>query len=134
MELHLKFIGWVLVLLALIHMVFPKYFNWRKDLALLSLINKQMMLVHTFFIALTVLLVGVLCITSASELQTTNLGKKISLGLGIFWGLRLFFQIFIYSPKLWRGKSFETIVHIIFTLFWIYLTYTFFSIYFVNEI
>ena len=34
-------------------------------------------------------------------------------------------KFFVYSPKLWLGKPFETIVHLIFSLFWIYLTIIF---------
>ena len=78
------------------------------------------MKVHTFFIAFIVLLMGLLCLTSASELIETDLGRKITLGFAIFWVARLFFQLFIYSSKLWKGKTFETTVHIFFTLLWIY--------------
>jgi hypothetical protein len=129
MEIQLKIIGALLILLALIHIIFPKYFHWEKELELLSLVNKQMMKVHTLFIALTLLLMGILCINSTTELIKTNLGKQISLGFGIFWGVRLFIQLFGYSTKLWRGKTFETTVHIIFTLLWTYLTWTFIKIY-----
>lgn len=119
---HLYIIGWLLILLATIHIVFPKYFNWKKDLASLSLINREMMQVHTFFIALTVFGMGVLCMVSAEELITTPLGKKILLGLAIFWTIRLVMQFFVYSSKLWKGKAFETLMHILFTCLWIYLS------------
>ena len=129
MEIQLKIIGGFLVLLALVHFIFPKYFNWEKELSLLSLVNKQMMQIHTLFIALTVFLMGLLCLTSTNELTTTTLGKKISLGLGIFWGVRLFIQFFGYSSKLWKGKTLETTIHILFSLLWTYLTWTFIKIY-----
>lgn len=129
MELHLKIIGVLLIALALVHVIFPKYFHWKKELNMLSLINKQMMQVHTLFIAITVLLIGFLCFTSANEIVTTNLGKRISLGLGIFWGIRLIIQLFGYSSKLWKGKIFETAVHILFSMLWFYLTWVFMSIY-----
>ena len=106
MHIHLKIIGTILVLLAFIHIGFPKYFKWKKELKSLSLINKQMMIVHTFFIALVVLLIGILCLTSSKELIETHFGRKITLGIGIFWITRLFFQLFIYSSKLWKGKLF----------------------------
>lgn len=128
MELHLKIIGTALILLSLVHTVFPRYLQWDKELAQLSLINRQIMKVHTFFIALGVLLMGVLCVTSASELIETNLGRNISLGLGFFWSCRLAIQLFGYSSKLWRGKTFETVVHIFFTGFWIYLSVVFWMI------
>ena len=111
--------------LALVHIIFPKYFNWKEELKSLSLINRQMMTIHTFFIALTVFLMGLLCLTSAAELTETRLGKTISLGLGIFWSLRLIIQFFGYSPKLWKGKRYETIIHILFSALWLYLSIIF---------
>jgi hypothetical protein len=128
MEIHLKIIGIILIALALVHIVFPKYFNWEKELKSLSLINRQMMTVHTFFIALTVLLMGLLCLTSSNELIETNLGKKVSLGLGVFWIVRLVIQFIGYSTELWKGKKFETFIHIMFSLLWTYLSFIFLTI------
>lgn len=125
MELHLKIIGFLLIALSLVHISFPRYFNWAKELGSLSLINKEMMYVHTFFIAFVVLLMGLLCLTSSDELVSTALGKRLVLGLGIFWAIRLFIQFFGYSSKLWKGKKLETTVHIIFSLLWTYLTAAF---------
>lgn len=130
MEIHFKIIGVFLMGLALVHAIFPRYFQWEKELPLLSLINRQMMQVHTFFIALVVMLMGVLCFSSATELIHTPLGKRISLGLGIFWFIRLLLQFFGYSSALWKGKVFETTVHIFFSLFWTYLTFVFLMNYF----
>jgi hypothetical protein len=126
MELQFKITGILLIALAMLHFIFPKYFNWKKDLRSISLINRQMMYVHTFFIGVTVFLMGVLCLFCSEDLVNTRLGKQLSLGLSVFWGLRLIFQFFVYSPRLWRRKIFETTMHIIFSLLWIYLTYTFF--------
>lgn len=130
MELHLKIIGFILIVLSLIHIVFPKYFNWKNELNPLSLINNQMMYVHTFFVAFTVFLIGMLCICCTNDIINTTLGRQLCLGLFIFWGLRLFFQFFFYSPKLWKGKLFETIMHIVFSVLWTYFTVIFFLIYF----
>ncbi len=113
------------------HLAFPKYFNWKQDLSSLSLINRQMMYVHTFFIALVVLLMGILSLTLSKDITTTILGKRISLGIGLFWGARLYFQFFGYSSKLWKGKVFETAVHILFSILWFYIAGVFLYIYFV---
>ena len=94
----------------------------------MSLINRQMMYVHTFFVALVVFLMGVLCATSAGLLISSELGYRISLGLGVFWGLRLFFQFFVYSKELWKGKRFESVVHILFSLLWLYFTVVFWTV------
>jgi len=129
MYIHLKIIGVLLIVLAFLHIGFSKYFNWKEELSILSLINQQMMKVHTFFIAFVVFLIGVLCFTSTKEIIETNLGRKIAFGLSLFWFVRLVFQFFVYSPMLWKGKIFETIMHVLFTLFWVYLSTVFFIIY-----
>lgn len=126
MEIHFKVIGILLMALALVHVIFPAYFNWEEDLKPLSLVNREMMKVHTFFIALIVLLIGLLCFTSATELIETKLGKTVSLGLAIFWVIRLITQFFGYSRTLWKGKVFETTAHIFFSGLWIYLSVIFF--------
>jgi hypothetical protein len=128
MEIHLKIIGVLFMLLGLVHVIFPKYFNWKKELSPLSLMNRQMMKTHTFFIALTVFLMGLLCLTSADALLNTVLGKRIMMGFAIFWTIRLILQFFGYSSKLWRGKTFETIVHFVFGLFWAYVSVVFWII------
>lgn len=132
MQIHLKIVGLLLIILGCIHITFPKYFKWNNELKHLSLINRQMMRTHTFFIALTVALMGFLCLTSSNELVETGLGKKITLGLGLFWSIRLFFQLFIYSSKLWKGKSFETAIHILFVCLWLYISSVFILSYYFN--
>jgi len=122
MEIFLKIAGAILIVLGIVHIAFPKRFNWKDELLPLSLINRQMMMVHTFFIALTVFMMGILSFFYFDQLLTNPFGKVISLGLAIFWFIRLVFQFFVYSKELWKGKTFETIMHIIFALIWIYLT------------
>lgn len=122
MIIHLHITGVLLILLAIMHITFPKRFKWKEELNSLSLLTRQIMYVHTFFIGLVVLLIGVLTLCYAQLLLTSELGNIVCLGFSFFWLARLFFQLFIYSPKLWRGKTFETAVHIVFTITWIYFT------------
>ena len=125
MELNLKIAGILQIALALFHAGFPRRFGWKEELASVSLLSRQVMYVHTLFIALTVFLIGVLCVTSASDLINTALGQRVSLGLAIFWLTRLVVQFFGYSSELWRGKRFETIIHVVFSILWVYLSATF---------
>ena len=132
MELHLNTVGVLLMLLSVSHLIFPRYFKWKNELSGLSHINRQMMYVHAFFIAFGVFLMGLLCLTSANELTDSILGQRISLGLGIFWVTRLFAQFFGYSAILWKGKRFETTVHLLLTGLWIYFSWTFLAIFFTD--
>jgi hypothetical protein len=128
MEINLKITGCILVVLALIHTIFPKYFNWSNELSSISLVNRQMMYIHTFFIALILFLMGLLCLTSSEDIVKTELGNRIALGLGFFWMIRLFIQFFGYSTELWKGKKLESSIHIIFSILWIYFSIVFFYI------
>jgi hypothetical protein len=125
MKIQLEITGILLIVLSFLHILFPKRFKWKDELSVLSLINRQLFYVHTFFIALILFLIGILCVTSSNELINTSLGHKISLGLFIFWLVRLAFQFFVYSNKLWKGKKLETSIHIIFCLLWLYFCIVF---------
>lgn len=125
MEIHFNIAGFLLILLAAFHAIFPRYFKWEAELLPLSLINRQMFYIHTFFIALSLLLMGLLCITSAQQLYSTPFGKKVSAGLAVFWIARLAIQFFGYSSELWKGKKFETAMHLLFSLLWIYFSFVF---------
>jgi len=129
MDIQLKIIGGILVLLSLVHGFFPRYFQWKKELRSISLINRQMMYVHTFFIAFMVLLMGLLCICCTDDILHTPLGRYLSLGLCLFWAARLVFQFFIYAPALWKNKPFETVIHLVFSLFWAYMSFVFLLIF-----
>ncbi len=130
MQTHIKIIGALLIILAMVHVIFPRYFKWEKELKALSLINRQMMVIHTLFIAITVFLMGLLCLTSSEDLINTYLGKRICLGLGLFWTIRLIVQFFGYSSELWRRKKFETTIHIFTIILWSYLSSVFWLSYF----
>lgn len=125
MIIHFRVIGSLLILLSLSHVVFPWFFNWKEELPRLSLINRQIMTIHTFFIAFVVLLLGLLCLSAGEDLINTALGRRVCLGMGIFWAIRLFIQFFGYSAVLWKGKRFETIMHVIFALLFAYMSVVF---------
>ena len=125
MQLHLKVAGIILLILAVCHFFFPGYFNWKKALSSLTLLDRQLMHVHTFFIGLILFLMGLLCLYSTEALYATVLGRQICIGLFIFWCTRLVFQFFVYSPLLWKGKVFESTVHFVFSLTWAYFSVIF---------
>ena len=128
MEIQLSITGIMLIALGIIHLIFPKYFDWKNDLQSMSLINRQMMYVHTLFIGLVVFLMGVLCLLCSNDIVHTHLGKMLSGGFFIFWFIRLVIQFTGYSSSLWKGKFFETFVHVLFSILWVYFSAVFFMI------
>jgi hypothetical protein len=123
---HLRVAGVLLLALALFHGVLPGRFGWREELQHISLLSRQIFYVHTFFIALTVGLMGALSLVCARELATPSpLARGVLCGLTAFWLCRLAFQFFIYDTSLWRGQPFETRVHWLFAALWLYLAMVF---------
>ena len=124
--LHLRIAGALLILLAAAHLLFPRALGWPEDLAKLTLLNRQIFLVHVGFIMLVLVLFGGLAIAYAGELAAPGpLATPILGGLALFWFLRLLTQHLVYDPALWRGNRRNTTLHILATLLWIYLTAVF---------
>lgn len=126
LAVHLRISGALLILLAAAHGPISRRFHWREESTRLSDFNRQVLLVHAFFIALTVGLMGALSLFWADALSVrTPLGAPVSGGLTLFWAARLYCQLFVYDSALWRGKRFETFAHAAFTAFWLYLVVVF---------
>lgn len=120
---HLQFTGLLLIGLGLLHLAFPKRFHWREELARLSLINRQMFLVHCFFLVMVLEFLGVCCFWFPNALEErTLLGRLVCAAATIFWACRLAMQFFVYDSSLWRGRRFETAMHVAFSLLWAYFT------------
>ena len=126
LELHLRIAGILLILLAAAHLSFPKELGWREDLAKLTLLNRQIFQVHVGFIMLILALFGTLALGFTADLVApSRLAKAVLGGLTLFWGLRLITQQFIYDRRLWLGNRRNTVLHILASLLWLYLTVVF---------
>ena len=124
--LNLRIAGALLLGLACAHVHICQRFQWRQEAGRLSPFNRQVLLVHAFFIALTVGLMGALAsFWPAALVARSPLGLPVTAGLSLFWTVRLFVQLFVYDSALWKGKRFESAAHVLFTLFWLYLTLLF---------
>ena len=121
-EFHLRLAGALQIGLAMLHLFFPTRFRWKEELSRLSLLNRQMFLVHTFFVCVILLMIGALSLFAPQTiLQPTPLSRLVLGGFATFWVLRLIFQWFIYDSRLWRGDLFKTVVHGLLTVIWTYL-------------
>jgi hypothetical protein len=124
--LHLKIVGALLITLGLAHSVFGRYFQWKTELARLSLLTRQMFLVHAFFIALLVVMIGACSLFyTHALLESGALSRVVLSGLLIFWTCRLASQFFAYDSAIWRGRQFYTFMHVIFAIFWTYTALTY---------
>ncbi len=126
LRLHLQIVGSLLLVLAAAHAPFGRYFGWKRELAVLSLLTRQVFWVHTFFIALMVALMGWLSAFCADDLLApSRLSRAVLGGIVLFWGCRLAIQLFVYDAAIWRGRRFYTFMHIVFLILWIYVVVTY---------
>jgi hypothetical protein len=115
----LRAAGLGLVLLAIVHIPIGRYLKWREDGARLSPVNSAIFRVHTFFICVVLVMMGLPCLLDpAVFLEKTRGSAWLAWSYAVFWTLRLYFQWFVYPTALWRGKRLETSVHGWFTLVW----------------
>ena len=129
----LRVVGIAMAALVVVNLVVPGRYRWREELALLSLLNRQIFQVHGFFIVLTLALFSALLLTCGEALLApSRLSRAVLLGLTIFWGARMLAQWFYYSPEIWRGNRFNTVMHYFFSAVWIYMTVTFLSALWIN--
>jgi hypothetical protein len=123
LESQLRIAGALQIALAALHLAFPKRFQWKEELARLSLLNRQIFVVHTLFICFVLLLFGSLSLLAPHLLlDATPLARFVLGGIASFWALRLVIQWCVYDVRLWRGDPFNTTMHVLFSLLWTYLT------------
>ena len=123
---NLRIVGLLLVLLGLSHGFFNRYFKWERELAGVSLLTRQIFFVHTFFIALGVVLAGAASFVCADVLLRPGLlSRTVLAGMTLFWLCRLLAQFFTYDSRVWRGDRFRTVMHGVFSAFWVYVTATY---------
>lgn len=120
-ELHLRIVGALQIALSLLHFEFARRFHWREEAARMSLLNRQVFHVHTFFVCVVLVLFGALSLLAPDALLGPGRLPPLVLGgIAAFWLLRLLCQWFVYDASLWRGQPLRTVVHVVFTLLWLY--------------
>jgi hypothetical protein len=126
LHIHLQIVGFLLVLLGLSHAFMSRYFGWRKELAGVSLLTRQIFYVHTFFIALGVILGGAVSLTFPNALLApAPFNRAILASMAFFWFCRLLAQFFAYDSAIWRGNPARTCMHVAFSMLWCYVTATY---------
>ena len=124
--LHLRLAGVVMASLVVVNLLVPGRFHWREEMSRLSLVNRQIFQAHSVFLMLTLALFSALLLTCGPALlEPTRLSRAVLSGLTIFWGLRMLMQWCFYSPLIWRGHRFNTVMHYTFSVVWVYVTTVF---------
>ena len=123
---HLRVSGVLLLGLALLNLLLPGYFGWRRELRDVSRFTREVFFGHLYFLVLLLALWGLLYVAAPDALLArgeagSTLGGAIALGGLLFWGARLAAQFLHYSPEVWKGDRFRTAMHGAFSVLWLYL-------------
>jgi hypothetical protein len=120
---HLQVVGVLMFALFLLNFAVWKHYQWGEEIKRLTLLTRQVFIVHSFFIMLSILAFGVVSLMYPQALlEPSLLGRLVLAFLTMFWGCRFLMQQFVYDRALWRGKRFETFIHMTFSGVWLYFT------------
>lgn len=123
LSILLRLAGAGLIALSLLHFPMATKLKWGEDAARMSPMNASVFHVHTFFVCLVLIMMGLPCLIDPGVfLIPTPAGVWVTWSIAVFWAARLYCQFFVYRADLWRGKKMETTMHVIFTGVWSALT------------
>jgi hypothetical protein len=113
LELWLRITALTQILLAGLSLSLPRVLNWKPEMARMSLLLRQVFEIHGWFIALTLLIWGILTWRFAAEMAVhpSPLARWLCGAIGFFWGLRTVLQWTHYSASHWRGIPVRTLIH-----------------------
>jgi hypothetical protein len=78
----------------------PGVLDWRKELAKLAPLSRQLVWVHGAFIVLVIVGFGVISVAMPEELAAGSLlARAICSFVAIFWAARLVVQFFVFDAK-----------------------------------
>jgi hypothetical protein len=83
----------------------PWVLDWRRELAKLNLLSRQLVWVHGAFIVLVIVAFGLLSVALPAELaRGTLLARSVCAFIGLFWLARLGVQFFVFNANAYLGN------------------------------
>jgi hypothetical protein len=100
---QLQLVGVALVLLGVAHVAMPGALAWPAEFTALRPLTRQIMYIHTAFIGLTCVLLGLAPLALTGDLLAAGRMPRAVLGAEcLFWGVRWCVQFVAFPPGLWR--------------------------------
>lgn len=84
---------------TIFHLFFWKLFNWKKDLASLTPVNRSVMQILNLCLTFMILLMSYVSLFLPREMLTTRLGQILLVAFALFWFLRMLEQIFVFEVR-----------------------------------
>jgi hypothetical protein len=115
--------GFVQLAIALANFVLPRKLNYRENLARVAPMVRQIFIVHSGYIACSVVLFAAITFGFAPELAGgRGLGRFLAASIAVFWACRVPLQVFYYDSEL-RRRNRASDVAITVALLFLIVTY-----------
>ena len=122
LQLNLACAGVLLLGLGAAHLALPAVLGWRRELAAVSVLNREVSYVHCFFIGLSCVLWGLLPLAAGARLlQPDPVTRLVLAGAVCFWASRLLIQIVLFNRHAARSVAW-LVLSTAGTVLWLYLT------------
>ena len=101
------------IAMAGLSLALPRIMEWEADLQRMPLLLRDVFVIHSWFISLTLVIWGVLTRRFAEQMANapTELSRWLCASISFFWGLRCVLQWLHYDSSLWRGQTGRTVIH-----------------------
>ncbi len=102
------------IAVAVLNLFLVRILRWRADLDRMSLLPRQVFMVHLWFISMTLFIFGALTWRFVDDFAagTNAVTVWLAAAIALFWGVRTVLQITYYSRKHWLGQLPKTFAHI----------------------
>jgi hypothetical protein len=113
LELGLRIVAVAQIALAALSLCLPRILKWQPDIDRMPPLVREVFEIHSWFIALTLVIWGVLTWHFAPDfaLAPYELARWLCAMIGVFWGVRSVLQWTHYSSSHWRGNPQRTVIH-----------------------
>lgn len=81
------------------HLFFSKLFDWKRDLASLTPVNRSVMKILNLCLTFMIFMMAYVSLFLSREMLTTSLGSLLLVAFALFWFFRMLEQIFLFEVK-----------------------------------
>lgn len=113
LEVLLRLVALAQLAVAVLNFFLWRMMGWRRDLAEMDLLVRQVVVIHGWFISLTLLIWAGLTWRFCREMACapTELSRWLCAAIALFWGVRCAMQWLHYDRSHWRGNAVRTAIH-----------------------
>ncbi len=84
---------------AVFHLFFWRLFDWKRDLASLTAVNRSVMQILNLCLTFLLLVMAYVSLFLRQAMLSTELGKALLIAFALFWFLRMLEQVFLFEVK-----------------------------------